>query len=59
MNNRPKPSPFQLVCIALGAVAGSILGFKVLDGGALGGGVMGLCVFLGAIPYKKTMDAAK
>lgn len=59
MNARPKPTPFQIVCIGLGAAAGSILGFKVLDGGAIGGGVMGLCIFLGAIPYKKAIDAAK
>jgi hypothetical protein len=59
MTNRPKPTPVQLLCIAIGAVAGAILGFQVLGGGAIGGGVMGLCVFIGAIPYKKAMDAAK
>jgi hypothetical protein len=59
MNNRPKPTPLQLASIAAGAVVGMILGFQVLDGGAIGGGVMGLCVFIGAIPYKKAMDAAK
>jgi hypothetical protein len=59
MNARPKPTPFQIVCIGIGAAAGSILGFKVLDGGMIGGGIMGLCIFLGAIPYKKALDAAK
>lgn len=59
MNARPNPTPFQIVCIGLGAALGSYLGFKVLDGGAIGGGVMGLCIFLGAIPYKKAIDAAK
>jgi hypothetical protein len=59
MNARPKPTPFQIVWIGIGAAAGSILGFKVLDGGMIGGGIMGLCIFLGAIPYKKAIDAAK
>jgi hypothetical protein len=59
MNHRPKPTTAQLLSIAAGAIAGSIIGFQVLDGGALGGGVMGLCVFLGAIPYKRAIDAAK
>ena len=59
MTNRPTPTPVQMLCIAIGVIAGMILGFRVLDGGAIGGGVMALCVFIGAIPYKKAMDAAK
>jgi hypothetical protein len=59
MNARPMPTPFQFVCIAAGAVAGSLIGFVLLDGGMIGGGIMGLCIFVGAIPYKKAVDAAK
>lgn len=59
MNGNPKPTTPQLVCIGIGVVIGYVLGFMVLDGGALGGGVMGVCAFVGAIPYKKAVDAAK
>ncbi len=59
MPNRPKPTLVQILCLAVGALVGSTLGFKVLDGGIIGGGLMGLCIFIGAIPYKKAMDAAK
>ena len=59
MANRPSPTTAQMACIAAGAIAGSVLGFVVLDGGAIGGGIIGLCIFIGAIPYKKAMDAAK
>lgn len=59
MNARPKPTPFQFACIATGAVVGSLIGYRLLDGGMIGGGIMGLCIFLGAIPYKKALDAAK
>ena len=59
MANRPKPTPLQILCIAAGAIAGSTLGFVVLDGGAIGGGLMALCIVIGATPYKKAMDAAK
>ncbi len=59
MPSRPRPTPVQMLCIAAGVITGMILGFRALDGGAIGGGVMGLCVFIGAIPYKKAMDAAK
>ena len=47
------------VVILVSVVAGMVLGFRVLDGGAIGGAVMAGCVFIGAIPYKKAMDAAK
>lgn len=59
MNGKPKPTTPQLVCIAIGVIIGFILGFRVLDGGALGGGLMGVCAFIGAIPYKKAVEAAK
>lgn len=59
MNPRPKPTTPQLLCIAAGAIAGFLLGFRVLDGGALGGGVAGVCAFIGAIPYKRAVDAAR
>lgn len=59
MANRPMPSKVQFVCIALGAIVGMILGFRILDGGAIGGGVMAACVFIGAIPYKRSIDAAQ
>ncbi len=63
LNSRPKarptPTVLQILCIAAGAAAGSAIGFGVLDGGAIGGGIMGLCIFIGAIPYKKAIDAAK
>ena len=59
MNDKPRPTTPQLLCIAAGAIAGFLLGFRVLDGGALGGGVMGLCAFVGAIPYCRAIDAAK
>jgi hypothetical protein len=59
MASRPKPTPVQILCIAAGAIVGSTIGFGVLDGGMIGGGLMGLCIFIGAIPYKKAMDAAK
>lgn len=63
MTDMPKPRPTptlpQLLCIGIGAATGSYLGFGLLEGGAIGGGVMALCVFIGAIPYKRAMDAAK
>ncbi len=59
MANRPTPTPVQMLCIAAGAIAGSVLGFVVLDGGAIGGAIMALCIFVGAMPYKKAIDAAK
>ncbi len=49
MASRPMPTKAQFV--------GMILGFRVLDGGAIGGGVMAVCVFIGAIPYKRMVDA--
>lgn len=58
-NGKPKPTTSQWLCIGAGVVVGFILGFRVLDGGALGGGVMGLCAFVGSIPYKKAVDALK
>jgi len=58
-NSRPKPTPAQIACIAVGAIVGAVIGFVVLDGGAIGGGIMGLCVFAGAVPYKRAIDAAK
>lgn len=58
-NSRPMPTPKQWVFIGIGAVAGAVLGFGLLGGGALGGGIFGVCVFLGAIPYKKAVDATK
>lgn len=59
MNGKPKPTTTQLLCIGAGVVTGYIIGFMVLDGGAIGGGIMGVCAFIGAIPYKKSVDAAK
>ena len=59
MANRPMPTKAQFVCIAAGVVVGMILGFRVPDGGAIGGGVMAVCVFIGAIPYKRSVDAAQ
>ncbi|MCP5396088.1 MAG: hypothetical protein H6918_05040 [Sphingomonadaceae bacterium] len=57
--SRPMPTPKQWVFIGIGAAAGAVLGFGLLGGGAIGGGVFAICVFLGAIPYKKSIDAAK
>lgn len=59
MNGKPKPTTAQFLCIGAGVVTGYILGFMVLDGGAIGGGIMGVCAFIGAIPYKKSLDSAK
>ncbi|MFM5908689.1 MAG: hypothetical protein ACKOPO_14065 [Novosphingobium sp.] len=59
MNGKPKPTTAQLLCIGIGVIVGFIIGFRVLDGGALGGGIMGVCAFIGSIPYKKAVDAAK
>lgn len=58
-NDKPKPTTPQWLCIAAGVIVGFLLGFRVLDGGALGGGVMGVCAFIGAIPYKRSIEAAK
>jgi len=59
MNGKPKPTTNQFLCIGAGVVTGYILGFMMLDGGAIGGGIMGLCTFVGAILYKKAVDSAK
>lgn len=58
-STRPKPTPAQMASIAVGVIVGVVIGFVVLDGGAMGGGIMGLCAFAGAIPYKRAIDAAK
>ena len=58
-NGKPKPTTQQWLCIGAGVVLGYVLGFMVLSGGAIGGGVMGLCAFVGAIPYKKAIDGMK
>jgi hypothetical protein len=53
------PTPKQWLFIAAGALTGAVIGFGILEGGALGGGIFGVCVFIGAIPYKRAIDATK
>ncbi|MCB2088837.1 MAG: hypothetical protein KDD98_08435 [Sphingomonadaceae bacterium] len=57
--SRPMPTPRQWLFIAAGALAGSVIGFGLLEGGTLGGGIFAVCVFIGAIPYKKAIEAKK
>lgn len=59
ITSRPMPTTKQWLFIAAGALAGAVIGFGILGGGALGGGIFGVCVFIGAIPYKKAIDAKK
>ena len=56
----PKPTAAQVGYITAGAVAGAALTFGVLGlGGMFGGAIVGIGAALGAIPYQRSIKAAK